>query len=82
MSRDDRPGPFAHDGKYFHVEPAERPTHGFGWKDDEMVQIASCHGAPITEHFVIDIYEWRACPKCGKELKLVQTNDVLMREPS
>lgn len=54
-------------------------SHGLGWKDDEMVQIASCNGASLTEHFVIDIYEWRACPVCGNELKLVQTNDVLER---
>lgn len=53
-------------------------SHSLGWKDDEMVQIASCDGAAIKE-FIIDIYEWRACPKCGKELKLVQTNDVLER---
>lgn len=53
-------------------------SHGLGWKDDELVQVASCNGEPLVD-FLINIYDWRLCPKCGKELKLVQTNDVLER---
>lgn len=60
------------------IPTTERTAHALGWKDDELVQVASCSGVDVN--FVIDIYEWRPCSKCGKELKLVQTNDILERE--
>ena len=55
-------------------------SHGLGWKDDEIVQLASCNGERVIGLFTINIYDWTLCPKCGKELKLVQRNDVLERE--
>lgn len=54
--------------------------HTIGWIDDEIVQVSWCGEIRLEPTFCIDIYDWRACPQCGKLLKLRQITEVLEKD--